>query len=49
MRAPRMTIEELERELARLRRQHEASQAETWKLSDKIEALENRLKRRKAK
>ena len=48
-RSPKMSVEELERELVRLRRQHEASQAETWKWSDKVEAMENRLKRRKTR
>jgi hypothetical protein len=43
-----MTIEELERELARCKRQAEATQAELWRWHDKIEALEKRMKRRKA-
>ena len=49
MRAPRLTIEELERELARCKRQAEAVQAELWRWNDEIESLENRIKRRRAR
>lgn len=45
MRAPRMTIKEMQTELARLRRQYEATQHELWRWGDKIDALEKRHKR----
>jgi septal ring factor EnvC (AmiA/AmiB activator) len=44
-----MSIAELRNELARLKRQAEATQVELWRFEDQIERVKRRLKRRERK